>query len=304
MADKKIALVLGGGGAAGNAWLIGVVAGLAEGGFDLTELADLVIGTSAGANAAVQVLSGTPPAELLAAVLAPLPPQPPGQNRLPQGASPMDAVFERMRAIGAAASSADELQHAMAAYGLERDSSFAPEIAEKRRAMVGARLPTRVWPQRPLVIVAVNAETGELATFDRNSGVELVDAATAAISLPGAGPTHVINGTRYVSGGIRSNENADLAMGYAQIVVLSPLAGREAGATPAGQFEGLRRFPGADLAGQAEALRRAGSRVEIITPEEETRTAMGNLMDIAARAPAARAGFEQGKREAARLLAR
>ena len=47
-----VALVLGGG-AAGNAWEIGIVAGLAEAGLDMTEAADLVVGTSAGATAAV-----------------------------------------------------------------------------------------------------------------------------------------------------------------------------------------------------------------------------------------------------------
>ena len=40
----NVALVLGGGGAAGQAWQIGVIAGLAEAGLDLTEAADLVVG--------------------------------------------------------------------------------------------------------------------------------------------------------------------------------------------------------------------------------------------------------------------
>src|SRR5215470_15223068 len=75
---RHAALVLGGGGAAGNAWEIGIIAGLAEAGLDMTEAADLVVGTSAGATAAAQVRSGIPPAELLASVLTP-PVQPPGQ---------------------------------------------------------------------------------------------------------------------------------------------------------------------------------------------------------------------------------
>ena len=54
----NVALVLGGGGAAGNAWQIGIIAGLAEAGLDMTEAADLVIGTSSGATAAAQVRSG------------------------------------------------------------------------------------------------------------------------------------------------------------------------------------------------------------------------------------------------------
>ena len=43
------ALVLHGGGSAGNAWEIGVIAGLFDAGLDVTE-ADLIIGTSAGVD--------------------------------------------------------------------------------------------------------------------------------------------------------------------------------------------------------------------------------------------------------------
>src|SRR5881397_2022944 len=67
------ALVLGGGGAAGNAWLIGVVAGLFDAGLDVTD-ADLIIGTSAGSTAAAQI-TGRTPTELLAAILAGAPQQ-------------------------------------------------------------------------------------------------------------------------------------------------------------------------------------------------------------------------------------
>jgi NTE family protein len=38
------ALVLGGGGATGNAWLIGIIAGLFDAGLDVTD-ADLIVGT-------------------------------------------------------------------------------------------------------------------------------------------------------------------------------------------------------------------------------------------------------------------
>src|SRR5580704_5873460 len=99
----NVALVLGGGGAAGNAWQIGIIAGLAEAGLDLTAAADLVVGTSAGATAAAQVRSGIPAADLLASVLSP-PVRPIEQNReQPPPSLPMARVFERMRAIGAAA---------------------------------------------------------------------------------------------------------------------------------------------------------------------------------------------------------
>src|SRR5262245_43458846 len=276
----NVALVLGGGGAAGNAWEIGVIAGLADAGLDMTEAADLVVGTSAGATAAAQVRSGIPAAELLASVLSE-PVRPAGQHRERPPSLPMATVFERMRAIGTAATSAADLQRAMGAFGLESDSTLGP-AAGQRRAMVAARLPRPEWPDRPMIVVAIDALTGELAAFDRDSGVELVDAVTASCALPGMAPTHSINGTHYINGGVRSAENADLASGYANVVVLSPFGGRsqtppERGADPAGQFEGLRRPPewGVDLASQVEGLRKQGSRVEVITPDADSRAAMG-----------------------------
>jgi NTE family protein len=141
-----------------------------------------------------------------------------------------------------------------------------------------------------------------LAPLDRDSGIDLVDAITASTAMPGLAPTHSVNGVRYINGGIRSAENADLAAGYANVVVIAPFGGRS-GPLPEGQFEGLRRLPGAELESHVEYLRHQGSRVEVITPDDASRAAMGtNQMDLATRIPAARAGFAQGKNEAARLM--
>ncbi len=299
-----LALVLGGGGAAGNAWEIGIVAGLAEAGLDLTTTADLVIGTSGGATAAAQVCSGIPPARLLAAVLDP-PARPAGGHQPPSARSrppalPMATVFERMRSIGTTATSAAELHREMGAFGLESDAVLGAGVAH-RRAVVASRLPSLDWPDRPMIVVALDAHTGDLAAFDRDCGVDLADAVAASCALPGLAPTHPVNGGHYIDGGVRSSENADLAAGYATVLVLAPLGGRSRTPTravdPAGQFEGLRRPPGADLASQVESLRGQGSQVVVITPDTESRAAMGvNHMDPASRPPSARAGHAQGLR--------
>ena len=81
------ALVLGGGGSTGNAWLIGVIAGLFDAGLDVTT-ADLTIGTSAGSTAAAQ-MAGATPAELLAAILAAAPQQPTGPVGSDRGRVPI-----------------------------------------------------------------------------------------------------------------------------------------------------------------------------------------------------------------------
>jgi NTE family protein len=161
----------------------------------------------------------------------------------------------------------------------------------ERRATVAARLPSQRWPQRPVLIVAVDARTGEPVVFDRRSGVDLVDAVTASCAGPGL-PPHGIGGNRYIDGGYRSNENADLAAGYGRVLVLSPLGGRS-------------RVPpewGTHLAAQADGLRARGSRVETIFPDGTSRDAFGgNLMNPATRPPAARAGYNQGRALAGQL---
>ncbi len=295
--SHDVALVLGGGGASGNAWQIGVIAGLADVGYDLAELADLVIGTSAGSTAAAALRSGVPAVELYAAMTAPARPvgaasQNPAKR--PPSISQQE-LFERLRAIGAAAGSAEELQKAMGAFGLESDAVLRPG-ADQRRALVASRLPSQDWPQRPMLLVALNADSGELVCFDRDSGVQLADAVTASTALPGGTATHIIDGVHYINGGVRSAENADLASGYATVIVLSPFGGPDW--QRPGQFEGIRRFPGHGLDDHVQLLRAQGSRVVVITPDAASLEAMGmNQMDPATRPPSARAGYEQGRRE-------
>ncbi len=67
-----------------------------------------------------------PVSELLASALSP-PVQPVGQNRERPPSLPMKTVFERTRAIGAAATSPADLQRAMGAFGLESDSMLGRE---------------------------------------------------------------------------------------------------------------------------------------------------------------------------------
>jgi NTE family protein len=281
------ALVLGGGGSAGNAWEIGVIAGLFDAGLDVTE-ADLIIGTSAGSTAAAQISSTTQPAELLASILAAAPQPGTGPvgsdgRRVPK--MPVTDLLEKTSGIIAAAQDAADMRRRMGAAALEMDAASGSSGQTERRATVAARLPSQRWPQRPMLIVAVDAHTGEPVVFDRHSGVDLVDAVTASCAGPGV-PPHGIGDNRYIDGGYRSNENADLAAGYGRVLVLSPLGGRS-------------RAPldwGIHLAAQADELRARGSRVETIFPDSNSRNAFGvNLMDPSTRPPAARAGYNQGR---------
>ncbi len=94
------------------------------------------------------------------------------------------------------------------------------------RATVAARLPSQLWPHRRIFIPAVDAQTGEPVVFDRHSGVDLGDAVASSTSNGSGVPPYSIGNRRYIDGGYRRNENADLAAGFARELVLSPFGGR------------------------------------------------------------------------------
>ena len=285
------ALVLGGGGSTGNAWLIGVIAGLFDAGLDVTE-ADLIIGTSAGSTAAAQITRATS-TELLAAILASAPQQRTGPVKPDGGRVPIGPVadhMKRMSRIIAAAEDAADMRRRLGAAALEMDAASDGSGQTQWRATVAARLPSQRWPEQAVLITVVDAHTGEPVVLDRHSGVDLVDAVAASCAN---GPPYGIGDSRYIDGGYRrSSENADLAAGYGRVLVLSPLGGRS-------------RAPlewGIHLAAQVDELRARGSRVETILPDSNSRDAFGsNLMDLSTRPPAARAGYDQGRALAGQL---
>jgi len=270
------------------------VAGLFDAGLDVTN-ADLVIGTSAGSTAAAQITSGTPPPELLANVLAAAPQRrtgPIGPDHGPVRNVPVANHMEITSEIIAAAEDAADMRRRMGATALELDAASGGAGQTQWRATVAARLPSQHWPHRPMLIVAVDAHTGEPIVFDRHSGVDLVDAVAASCANGFGVPPYSIGDNRYIDGGYRRNENADLAAGYGRVLVLSPFGGRS-------------RHPldwGMHLGAQLDELRARGSRVETIFPDSNSREVFGvDMMDPSKRPPAARAGYNQGRALAERL---
>ncbi|MCU1439448.1 MAG: patatin-like phospholipase family protein [Rhodoglobus sp.] len=284
------ALVLAGAGAAGNAWQLGLIAGLCDAGLDLTE-ADLIIGTSAGSTVAAQITSGKRPAELYAAILAEvLPPQAgnagSGRGRAPHLSGPN--YMEWSDNLIASSEDASDMRRKFGAAALEKDASDGS--GENRwRDIVAARLPNHDWPQQRVLIPAVDARTGEPVVFDRHSGIDLVDAVAASTS---AMTPYRIGENRYINGGYRRSSNADLAAGYGRVLVLEPFGGRS-------------RQPldwGMDLATQVAELRAGGSAVETVFPDAGAGDVFNaNALDPSTRRPAARGGYDQGRALAEQL---
>lgn len=286
---SRTALVLGGGGSTGNAWLIGVIAGLFEGGLDVTE-ADLIIGTSAGSTAAAQI-TGAPSIELLADILTAVHPERSARAASGDGRGATGSVtdhLERSSRIIAAAEDAGDMRRRFGAAAIERAS--ASDGSERWRAVVAARLPSRLWPDQTVLITAVDAQTGEPVVFDRHSGIDLVDAVAASCA---GGFAYRIGSSRYIDGGYRSNaENADLAAGFERVLVLSPFGGRTL----------MPLDWGMHLAAQVDGLRAGGSSVETIFPERSSEHMFGaHAMDLSLRPAAARAGYDHGRALARQL---
>lgn len=259
--------MLGSGGLTGIAWELGLLTGLAERGIDLTG-ADLVVGTSAGSVVGAQITSGTSLTELYQAQLAP-----------PNGE--ITASMSRRLQLHYVSAVMLSRNAARARVRLGRISLASPPLAEEvRREVIAARLPTHDWPSQRLLITAVDAETGEPTTFSADSGAGLIEAVAASCAVPGVWPPVVINGRRWMDGGMRSSANADLAAGYERIVVLAPIA------------QGFRALPSASR--QCRALTAAGHSVTLVTPDQQALAAIGrNMLSPVQAAPAAQAGRAQ-----------
>jgi NTE family protein len=154
-----------------------------------------------------------------------------------------------------------------------------------RKAAVAARLPVPAWPDRLMLLPAVDALTGELAVFSNDSGVALVDAVAASCAVPGIWPPVTINGRRYIDGGIRSVANADLAVGYDRILIIIPADPEQ----PA---------PFDHTGEEIEQLK--PGRVHVIPADAASVAAFGtNPLSPATRPPSARVGRAIGQSHAA-----
>jgi NTE family protein len=255
---------------------------MADMGLDVRN-AELFVGTSAGARVVLELTSGNALEEIYQRRVGPELP--------PLERSPM-VDWVRLRADLAAAKQAG----GSPAEILRRYGALALTVAvgkgSDRREIVATQLPVQAWPKQRVLIVAVNAETGERRAFDHNSGIDLVDAVVATTASFGWPPT-LFDGHHYIDGGYYSSDNADLATGFERVLILA-----------------LRRPPYAlslvPLDHAVVALRAAGARVEVIHPDEETLETLastGGAMNPASGKPAAMAGRLQVQRSVSEQIA-
>jgi NTE family protein len=278
----KRALVLGGGGVAGIAWETGIVLGIADESPAAAQAllnSDVLLGTSAGSAVAAQLGSGVALADLFARQVT-------GTSAEIDPRVGIDDITELfLAALADPDATVAQKRQRIGAVALAADTVAEP----LRRNVIAQRLPAHDWPDRELRVTAIDAATGELVVFGRDSGVDLIDAVAASCAVPGAWPPVTIGDRRYMDGGIGSTINLDIADDCAEAVVLVPAGESAPSAFGAGPAVEINGFHGAALG---------------VFADDESLAAFGpNPLDPNCRPACARAGRAQGRREAAVVAA-
>ena len=282
--------MLGGGGLTGTAFHAGVIAGLAQPvGWDARD-AEVVVGTSAGSTSAILLRSGLPPADFVARM-----------ERKPlsvEGGRILGGLGPMQQARAARPRSWRPASRALLTSMARRPSSFRPTmltaglLPEGTRdvmdSVAGIGSLFDAWPTQPTWIVAVRLDDGQRVVFGRDTTAPVREAVSASCAIPGYFAPVTIDGARYVDGGIWSVHNLDLVagLGLDVVVVSAPLATDSMRAMERGN---LMRIPvRRSLDHEAARVRRSGTAVIVIAPDERLRDVMGSAsMRAERRAPVA-----------------
>ncbi|MDO7868019.1 patatin-like phospholipase family protein [Nocardioides jiangxiensis] len=279
-------VVLGCGGTLGFAWSAVALAGLEQTLDWDVRTAEVLVGTSAGAEMAAALGSGRSTAQVLAALDGEPGAEPVLAAHLaihPGMVPPVPApALPRPRAVAAGVRRGDPLA---ALAGLApRGRGDATWLRDFGDALAGPD----GWVAHPATwLVAADAGTGERVAFGSPGAptATLGEAIAASWGIPGWFPPVPIAGRRYLDGGAVSTGSADLLarLGLDEVVVIAPMT--TAGGLPArglARAERLLRSPMTKVLDREVALlEQQGTRVIRIEPGATELAAMGpNFMDL------------------------
>lgn len=289
---RRIGLVLGAGGPVGHAWHCGVLRALAEKiEWDARD-AQLIVGTSAGAQVGALVRAGMSPWDLKARVT--------GDELSPGGhAIAQHYVRPKQRMLvpetrrGPAAP--EYLLHTVRRPWTARPGRLAAALLPEGRVTLDRQAEGlrhifgHEWPHHELWITALNVASGQLVAFGHPEAPR-TDVGTAVV-CSGAVPTICapiqVGEHRYVDGGMVSPTNLHLLLHRDDldlVIVSSPLS----------RIVPLRLL----LRQELRRLRRKGVPVVVFEPSGDAATAMGwNPLDPERGPAVARAAYQATLRD-------
>ncbi len=304
MRSRPDVLVLGGGGVLGEAWMMGVLAGIEDGsGFDLRDCESFV-GTSAGSIVAAHLAAGRSP-------------------RRPSAAGTELDVAQDQPARGLAVAAMAAIRRA-GSFALAASSTFAP-LALGASAPGGAVLralmlrglpgpadtlapsdtlaPLRTQVEATgarfdgrLRVTAVDRGNGRRVVFGRPGAPDatVAQAVQASCTVPWLFAPVRIKDREYVDGGVWSPTNLDAApAGHGtHVLCLNPTASLTSAQTLLAVIRNVSRTA---VSLESLVLRRRGASVQTVAPNAECAAAMGsNFMDSEPRTRVLCAGYRQG----------
>lgn len=295
-------LVLGGGGVLGEAWMMGVLAGIEDAtGFDLRDC-EYFVGTSAGAIVSAHLAAGQSPRR---------------PSHIDNGSYLEEADSEPVQGLAAAATYA---ARRAGAWALAAGATFAPlalGIAAPGGALMRAVMLQRIPTPRDdlsrlrrrversgarfdgrLRVTAVDRRNGRRVVFGspRAPRVSVAEAVAASCTVPWLFAPVEIAGREYVDGGVWSPTNLDAAPAGrdTHVLCLNPTANLIAAHSVLTMIRTVARSA---MNVEALALRRRGADVRLVAPSAECAAAMGtNFMDPEPSDRVISAAYRQGLR--------
>ena len=184
--------------------------------------ADLIVGTSAGSTAAAQVASTTP-TELFASILLRTPPaNPSGQPTWAAPSRPAANHMERTRR----SSPLLRTRPTCAAGWARRRWNWTRRRTARASPVARHRRRPAAQPARPQANSSSRRSTPHRRTGRVRPPQRRRPGGRRRRQRCASAPPYRIGDDRYIDGGYRRNENADLAAGYGRVLVLSPFGGR------------------------------------------------------------------------------
>lgn len=301
-------LVLGAGGVLGEAWLMGVLAGLEDAaGLDMREC-ECFVGTSAGSIVAARLAAGESPRRPASAGA-----EPPadGLEETEVDGTPDSGLEGAFGAVTGAARLAGAWAGAIGGSLVPRALGVAAPGGALLRAAMLQQIPE---PQNTLFglrreiersgaafdgrlrVAAVNRRNGRRVMFGGPGAprATVAEAVSASCAAPWLFEPVEIGGREYVDGGVWSPINLDAApVGRnTQVLCLNPLATVVASSTI---LAILRTAARSAASVEALALRSRGAAVQTVAPNAESVAAIGtNPMDREPTERVLAAGYRQG----------
>jgi NTE family protein len=270
----SIGIVLGAGGVTGGAYIAGALAALENDlGFD-ARTADVIVGTSAGSLVGALLRSGIPASDIAAWTIG---------ARLSEEARAVLGGIERPTfdpvdlrrllrppRVPHPRSMWSALRHPVR---FDPMRSLLTHLADGTRVLLPqVSFLGDAWPDEPFYCCAVRRSVGTRVVFGRDDvNAPLATAVAASCAVPGYFAPVVVDGHRYLDGGVKSSTNADVLRdaGLDLVIVVAPMCPvADRGARSIEQF--LRGKAARQLRGEVSALERdGGPTVVSFGPDEQ-----------------------------------